>query len=289
MAERVGGEVVGCDALQVYTGLDAATAKPPLEARRRVRHHLVDVADPRRDFTLADYVRRAEEAIEEIRRRGRVPIVVGGTGMYLRGLLRGIVPAPPRDEALRERLRAMARRFGPERLHRWLGRLDPAGARRLQATDTQRILRALEVALLSGEPWGELLRREGTWDGAEERYAALKVGLDRDRAQLAETLRRRVEGFFDAGLVEEVERLVAQGVPDSANALKGIGYRQVLAALRTGADPRSVVEDVVRSTLRYAKRQRTWFRREPGVVWMDASAGPERLAARIAALWAQAP
>lgn len=272
----------------MYAGFDAATAKPSAEARRRVRHHLVDVADPRRDFTVADYVRLAEEAIEEIRARGRVPIVVGGTGMYLRGLLRGIVPAPPRDEALRARLRAMALRFGSERLHRWLGRLDPASAGRLQATDTQRILRGLEVALRSGKRWSELLRREGTWGAGVDRYAALKVGLDRDRAQLAEVLRERVERFFEAGLVEEVRGLLAQGVPEGSNAFKGIGYREVLAALRSGADPRSVLEEVVRNTLRYVKRQRTWFRKEPGVVWMDASAGPERLAATIAGLWESA-
>lgn len=286
LAARLGGEIVGCDALQVYVGLDAATAKPTAEARRAVPHHLVDVADPRRDFSLADYVRLASRAVEEIEGRGRIPIVVGGTGLYLRGLLRGIVVAPGRDETLRSRLRRMAARFGPERLHRWLARLDPDTASRLNPRDTQRILRGLEIALTGGGvTWGELLRRQGSWQAGEERYPSLKFGLDLDRARLGQILQRRVEGFFAAGLVEEVERLLAAGVPETANAFKGIGYREVLAAIREGRDPRGVLDEVVRSTRRYAKRQRTWFRKEPGVLWLDASAGPEALAAQIAAVW----
>ena len=285
LAERLGGEIVGCDALQVYTGLDAATGKPSSDLRRRVPHHLVDVADPRRDFNLADYVRAAEEAIRGVAARGRVPIVAGGTGMYLRGLLRGVVDSPARDDALRERLRTIAARRGPGRLHRWLGRLDPASAARVAPADTQRVVRAVELALAGGGTWSERLLREGTWSSGRERYPSLKVGLDMDRAALAERLAERVDRFFDAGLVAEIRSLLAAGVPESANALKAIGYREVVAALRAGEDAETARDTVKTSTRRYAKRQRTWFRGEPGIVWLDAADGPERLASRIGGLW----
>jgi tRNA dimethylallyltransferase len=245
----------------------------------------VDFADPRRDFNLGEYVRAADEAIRGIAARGRVPIVVGGTGMYLRGLLRGVVAFPGRDEALRRRLRKMAERHGPARLRRWLLALDPASAARLPAADTQRILRGLELALRGRGTWSEALDREGTWTSGRERYASLKVALGMDRAMLGERLDARVDAFFDAGLVGEVRSLLAGGVPDGANAFKAIGYREVLAALRAGEDPEGAREPVKRSTRRYAKRQRTWFRREPWIVWLDAALGPERLAERIADLW----
>jgi tRNA dimethylallyltransferase len=287
VAELVGGEIVGCDALQIYTGLDAATAKPPPESRRRVPHHLVDFADPRRDFNLADYVRAADEAIRGIAARRRVPIVVGGTGMYLRGLLRGVLESPARDEALRERLRRMAGLRGPARLHRFLSRLDPASAARVATGDTQRIVRALELALAGGGTWSERLGRDGTWSLGRERYTSLKVGLDMDREALVLGLAARVDAFFDAGLVEEVRSLLARGVPESANAFKAIGYREVVAAIRAGEDPDASREGVKVRTRRYAKRQRTWFRGERGITWLDAAEGPERLAPRIVALWLQ--
>lgn len=283
----LGGEIVGCDALQVYRGFDAATAKPSREDRARVPHHLVDVADPRRDYSLADYVRDAEEAVAGIAARGRVPIVAGGTGMYLRGLLRGIVGAPPRDERLRRRLRAMAERFGAERLHRWLAGLDPGSAARLPRRDTQRIVRALEIALAHAGTWSERLEREGTWALAGERYPATKVGLDLPRATLGARLDARVEAFFEAGLVDEVRGLLDSGVPPAANAFKAIGYREVLAAVVSGADPGAehVRSSVRTATRRYAKRQRTWLRKEHGLVWIDASAGEEATALEVAALW----
>ncbi len=248
-------------------------------------HHLVDVADPRGDFNLADYVRAADAAIRDIAARGRVPIVVGGTGMYLRGLLRGVFESPSRDERLRERLRRIAARRGPARLHRWLGTLDPASAARLAPADTQRVVRALELALAGGGTWSERLLRDGTWSSRAERYASLKAGLDMDRAVLAGRLAERVDRFFDAGLVAEVRALLAEGVPDASNAFKAIGYREVLAALRAGDDAETRREAVKVSTRRYAKRQRTWFRGEAGIVWLDAGEGPERIAGRIVERW----
>ncbi len=280
--------MVGCDALQLYRGFDVATAKPSWEERRRVAHHLVDVADPRRDFSVADYVRLAERAIEEIQGRGRLPLVVGGTGMYLRGLLRGIVPGPARIPFLRERLRRLAARHGAPRLHRWLLHLDADSARRLPQGDTQRIVRALEVAL-SGEPtWSATLRSHGTWSGPSERYRSVKFGLDLDREVLGRRLDERVDAYFGAGLADEVSSLLVLGVPPEANAFKAIGYREVLAALRTGVGPDTVREEVKKNTRRFAKRQRTWFRSESGVRWLDAASGPEALAERIEGLFREA-
>jgi tRNA dimethylallyltransferase len=287
VALRLRGEIVGCDALQVYRGFDAATAKPSHADRGRVPHHLVDMLDPRRDFSVADYVRRAERAISDIRSRGRVPLVVGGTGMYLRGLLKGVVAAPPRDPGLRARLRRMADRFGSERLHRWLGRLDPLSAERLHPGDTQRVLRAIEVALVGPGTWSETLQQRGTWDAPGERYACLKLGLDHGREALARRLDERVLRFFEAGLVDEVRGLLSAGVPATANAFKAIGYREVLAALQGGDDPTGVVPEVQRSTRRYAKRQRTWFRKEPDLVWLDAAVGSDALCDRVVGRYEQ--
>ena len=285
VAERLGGEIVGCDALQVYRGLDAATAKPSRQERERVPHWLVDVADPRHDYSLADYVREADAAIAAVVARGRVPVVVGGTGMYLRGLLKGVVPTPPRDEGLRERLRGLAARFGAPRLHRFLASIDPATALRLPPTDTQRVVRALELGLNSGETWSAALSRMGTWSGAAERYRALKFGLELDRDRLAERLAARVDAFYAADLHGEVARLLASGVPETANAFKGIGYREILRAAAEGRDPETARESIVIATRQYAKRQRTWFRKEPGIVWLDAARGADALATVIVAAW----
>jgi tRNA dimethylallyltransferase len=285
VAERLDGEIVGCDALQVYRGLDAATAKPSVQDRDRVPHWLIDVADPRTDYSVVAYVRDADAAIAGIAARGRVPVVAGGTGMYLRGLLKGIVAAPPRDEALRARLRGWLERFGAPRLHRLLARLDARSAARLGPADAQRIVRALELALGPGASWSALLSRAGRWEQPQERYRALKFGLDLDRNILAERLATRVDAFYAADLPGEVERLLAAGVPRTANAFKGIGYREVLRARAEGREVESVRDAIVIATRRYAKRQRTWFRKEPGLVWLDAALGTEALTGRIVAAW----
>ena len=287
VALRIGGEIVGCDALQVYRGFDAATGKPPAPDRARVRHWLIDIADPRHDYSLAEYVRDADAAIADILSRGAVPVVVGGTGMYLRGLLKGIVEAAPRDEALRARLYRLAARFGAARLHRWLGSLDAESAARVRPEDAQRIVRALELALPSGGNWSARLLRSGTWELPDERYRALKFGLDLDRRRLADRLARRVDAFFAAGLAGEVVRLLDEGVPASANAFKGIGYREVLTARSEGGEPASKREAIVIATRQYAKRQRTWFRKEPGVTWLDGELPADALASRIVSAWTE--
>ena len=285
LARRLDGEIVGCDALQVYRGLDAATAKPTPGERRRVPHHLVDCVDPHADFSMADYVRRAERVIEGICERGRLPLVVGGTGLYLRGLLRGIIETPPRDAELRRRLYDIVERGGAGRLRGMLRRIDPVSERRIPVADVQRLVRALELARSPDDSWSQRLREQGTWAGGTERYRNLKVGLDTDPQGLNARLDARVDRFFEAGLVEEVRELLDRGVPAEANAFKAIGYREVLAALRSEEDPNEVQEEVKRNTRRYAKRQRTWFKAEPGVIWLDASLAPEVLVDRIVELW----
>ena len=276
---------MGFDAVQVYRGLDAATAKPAAAQRERVRHHLLDCVDPRTDFSLAAFVDLAGRVLEELAERGVPAILAGGTGLYLRGLLRGIVAAPPRDARLRARLHALAERRGPATLHRLLARVDPDSARKLAPRDTQRVARAVEFALLAGEPLSARLAGAGTWASGRERFATLKIGLALERTELYARLDRRVEAFFAAGLVEEVERLLAGGLPPGANALKAIGYREVAAALAGGGDPHAVVEEVKRSTRRYAKRQATWFRSERDVHWLDAGSGGRPLVDAVLARW----
>jgi len=285
LAERLDGEIIGCDALQVYRGFDAATAKPSRADLRRIPHHLVDHISPHEPHTMANFVDLARRTIDELHERGKVPVLAGGTGLYLRALLRGIVDVPPTDHALRERLKGMVRKYGASRLHRWLTRLDGESAERLLPGDSQRIVRALELALGGGTTWSQRLEGEGTWQAEEEHYRSLKIGLDMDRARLRERLDRRVDLFFEAGLVEEVQGLLRDGVPETANAFKAIGYREILEALHEGDPPETAAEKIKRNTWRYSKRQRTWFRREPGIVWMDVEAGLEQLVEATLSLW----
>ncbi len=285
LACALGGEIVGCDAIQVYRGLDIGTAKPSKADRERIPHHLIDHVDPLRDYSLAEYVPEAEQAIAAVDRRGRVPIVVGGTGLYLRGLLRGIISAPSRDATFRARLRSIAERGGSARLHRLLNRHDPTAAARIAPADLQRVIRALEL-VAEGTSWSGRLARRGTWStSATERYPSLKIGLAGDPQWLSGRIDRRVEQFFEGGLVDEVRQLLSRGVPRAANAFKAIGYREVLAAIDSGRDPEAAAEEIRRSTRRYSKRQRTWFKKEPGVSWIDAAEDRAGLLQRVLRLW----
>jgi tRNA dimethylallyltransferase len=285
LAETLGGELVGCDALQIYRRFDIATAKPNAAERARVPHHLVDAVDPEDDFTLARFVGLAERVLESVCRRGAQPILVGGTGMYLRGLLRGIVPAPKIDPALRRRLGEMHERRGDKAMHRWLRRVDPDSASRVEPRDRQRVGRALEWWLASRTRWSERLESQGTWNAGAERYRCLKLGLEAAPEWLGPRLAQRVEGFFAAGLVDEVRSLLETGVSPECNAFQAIGYREVAHALHAGLSMEDVIARVTIQTRQYAKRQRTWFRKEPGIVWLDASASPSSLLADGLAAW----
>ncbi len=288
IADRIPCHLISCDALSVYRGLDAATAKPRGDEARHA-WALVDVAEPTTDVNLGAWVRAAETEVAWAWHSGRVPLVVGGTGLYLRGLLKGVAPAPPRDATLRARLAGRAAERGVPYLHRVLARLDPRTAARLRPTDPQRVIRALEVRLLTGDSLAEL-QGEG-WRGPD-RWPVLRFGLEVPREELYPRLDARVDGFFARGLVAEVRWLLGPGgVPAGSNALSGIGYREVAAAVATGPAapaPRNaagLVEAVRLSTRHYAKRQETWFRREiPAERHDPREPGlADRLAARIAA------
>jgi len=266
LCERFAGELVSVDSMQVYRGFDRATAKPgPLE-RARAPHHGIDLLDPGEDFSMGDFVRRAESAINGIVARRRLPVLVGGTGLYLRALLRGMADAPGRAPRLRRRLNDLGERHGVPWLHRMLRRVDPDTAARLPSKDRQRIVRGLEVFFAARRPLSNLI---GTTPFGAPRYDAVTIGLSCDRAELYRRIDARVDAFFAAGLVEEVRGLLASGWPETANAFKALGYKAVLAHLRGACSLEEGIALTRRNTRRYAKRQLTWFRRETGVTWFD--------------------
>lgn len=269
--ERFGGEILSVDSMQVYRGLDAGTSKPGPEERRRVPHHGIDLVRPGEDFSAGDFVRYAAPVLEAIRGRARVPVLVGGTGLYLRALLKGIVEAPRRDEALRARLRAIADRRGAAFLHRMLRRVDPGAGQRLRPRDRQRVVRGLEVFFATRRSLSDHILQAPF---GPDRYRAVRIGLSMDREALYRRIDARVRRFFAAGLVDEVARLLARGVPADANAFKALGYREAMACLRGTVGLDAAIAAAQRGTRRYAKRQWTWFRREEGVAWFDID--PER-------------
>jgi tRNA dimethylallyltransferase len=255
-------EIVSCDSLQVYRGLDVGSAKPGAQDRATVPHHLIDVVDPDQDFSAADYGRMARQAIGEIHARGGVPIVAGGTGLYLRALLHGLFEGPARDEPLRRRLEGMADRHGDARLHRILARVDPESAARIEVRDRVRVVRALEVYRATGRPMGEHHRAgAGRLEGFEWRVFVLDPG----REQLRTAVEDRTDAMLRAGLIEETRGLMARYA--DARPLTAIGYRQAAAVVRGAQPVDQARRDIVVDTMRYAKRQRTWFRHQETATW----------------------
>ena len=281
LAERLNGEIINCDSTAVYRGLDIGTDKVAPADRRGIPHHLIDIADPSETYTAARYAADAAAAVRDIEARGRVPIVVGGTGFYYRALTRGLFPGPARDASVRDRLHAVAARRGPERLHRWLGRVDPASAGRIQPRDTKRMVRALEVYLLTGRPLTE------HFDATEKplpEFEPIAIGLSPDRTLIAERVAKRVAIQFERGIVNEITALMAAGVPRTAHAFSGLVYRQVMEMLdgvRGEAETRALI---VQENLRYARRQLIWFRKEPNLRWISAT-GERDDALAIALEW----
>ncbi|MFB3922149.1 MAG: tRNA (adenosine(37)-N6)-dimethylallyltransferase MiaA [Terriglobia bacterium] len=266
LAEHLEGEVLNYDSVQVYRGFDIGTGKVPLRERRDIAHHLLDVVEPGEVFTAGDFRIRALEVLAGIRARGKLPVVVGGTGLYLRALLLGLFEGPTRSEELRGRLGALAKRRGREFLHRLLARLDEKAGERIHARDTPKVIRALEVRLLAREPMSQMLERGRT---GLTGFRVLKVGLRPDRKQLAHRINARVERMFAEGLLDETRRMLER--PDAAGIkpLGALGYRQACAVLRGEISREEGVRETQTATRRYAKRQMTWFRREPGVEWFE--------------------
>lgn len=268
IARRFGGEVISADSMQVYRGLDIGTGKLTPEERRGVPHHLLDCCDPRDTFSAGAFQRAADAAIAEIISRNLLPIVCGGTGLYFRALMQGLAPVGEPDHELRERLRQMAGRFGLAAMYRLLARLDPSTAQRLPAGDRQRILRALEYRFGTGTPLSQAIAEQPF---AEERYDTVKIGLALTRAQQRERIARRVDAMFAAGWIDEVEQLLSGGLPEHCQALRAIGYRQIVSYLRKEVTREEAADQIKTATFHYAKRQQTWFRKERNVIWLDAA------------------
>ena len=260
VAEARGGEIVSCDSVQVYRGLDVGTAKPTAAERARVPHHVIDVVAPDEPFSAARYAELADRAIAEVRARGREPIVCGGTGLYLRALRFGLFDAPPRDAALRERLYD-EERARPGALHARLGAVDPESAARLQPRDLVRVVRALEVEALTGVP----LSRHHAAHAPVERHVMQVLVLD-PRAALDARIAARADAMLAAGLLDETRALVAR-YGGELPALASVGYRESVAHLAGRLTLAELAPAIVRATRRYARRQRTWFRKEPGARW----------------------
>lgn len=272
LAEAFNGEIVSCDSTAVYRGVDIGTDKLPPERRRGIPHHLIDIADPTETYSAARFAADAARAIDGIHGRGRLPMLVGGTGFYFRALVRGLFPGPERDDALRARLNRVADRRGVEALHRWTARVDPESARRIQPRDRRRLVRALEVYLLTGLP---LSVHFANTRSHLQGWPVLAIGLNAPRAVLLERVARRVDEQFAAGVVAEVEGLLGRGVPPHAHALTGLVYRQVVEMLEGARGLDETRALIVRENMRYARRQLIWFRHEPGVRWLARPDDPE--------------
>ena len=266
LSERYSGEIVNCDSTAVYRGFDIGTDKLPIGERRDVPHHLIDVADPTEVYTAARFADDATRAIAEIHGRGRLPILVGGTGLYYRALTRGLFPGPGADQALRSRLDRVADLRGPETLHRMLQRLDPVAAGRIMPRDRKRIIRAIEVYAATGRTLTDHFRDTTSPIGHCDVTA---VALRLPAAETAGRVARRVDEQFARGIVAEVQGLLARGVPAAARPFGGLVYRQVMEMLRGVRNETETRALIVQENRRYARRQLIWFRKEPNLIWFE--------------------
>jgi tRNA dimethylallyltransferase len=275
VALLLGGEIINCDSVQVYRGIEIATAKVPLAERRGIVHHLIDFVSPEINYTAGDWAREAAATIEDIQQRGRLPILVGGTGLYLRAFRSPFFPSPQTNVELRRRLNALRERRGAEHLHRLLHRLDPESAAELYPKDWPRVQRAIEVRLQTGRAMSQ--QKSGRPAAHESARQLRLIVLNPPRAELYRRINERTENHFAAGLVKEVETLLAAGVPANSNALGAHGYRRVVEYLAGQRDLASAVEQTKLDVRHYAKRQLTWFRREPGAEWFEGFGEDEDL------------
>jgi tRNA dimethylallyltransferase len=284
LALRHRGEIISCDSTAVYRGFDIGTDKVPVAARRGIPHHLIDVVEPTDEYTAARYVRDTVAAIEGIYSRGNWPILVGGTGLYYRALVRGLFPGPGADARMRERLETSAARRGVEHLHRMLKRVDPQSAARIQPRDRKRMIRALEVYFLTGRP---LTDHFAATVSPLSNYKTLSIALSPPMPLIHDRVRTRVDAQFDQGLMDEIRGLLARGVPETARPFGGLVYRQALEHLHGVRNEADTRELITRENRHYARRQLIWFRKEPNLVWLPTSGEePETLTAVEALLMA---
>lgn len=280
LAQRLGGEVLVCDSTQVYRHFDIGTAKVPVAEQEGIRHHLVDLVEPTQVFTAGDYRRCALAMLEDVARRAKLPVLTAGTGLYLRALLEGLADVPTRSEKLRERLRKMVEARGPDHLHRVLTRLDRESARRIARQDAQKVIRAIEIRILAGKPLSEVHR-----GGREplKGYEVIKIGLQPPRQALYDRIDERAEAMVADGWLDEVRRLVATGIRGDAKPFQFIGYLQLRSHLEGRISIDQAVQQIQQATRNFARRQITWFRKEPGVTWLAEFGGsPQALAEALA-------
>ena len=264
LATRFHGEIVNCDSVAMYREFRIGTAKPTAQEQARAPHHLFDVIEPTGFTTAGEYARTARKVLREIQQRGALPIVVGGTGLYLRALLEGLFPGPQRSEELRERLRQRAQEKSSKYLHGILRRTDPKAAAKIHENDVPKLIRAIEVCLAARQPITE------QWKSGRDAltgFEILRIGLDPDRTQLYERINQRVQRMFDSGLVEETDQILKKYGP-AAHPLNSLGYKQAAQLLRGEIDRDAAIRTVQQAHRNYAKRQMTWFRREPDVNWL---------------------
>jgi tRNA dimethylallyltransferase len=280
LADILKGEIVSFDSRQIYKLMDVGTAKPTEEERRHVPHHLIDVVYPNEKFTAADYGKQARKVIQEITKRGRTPVAVGGSGLYLRALIQGFFEGPKADEDIRGKLEREAQELGGPHLFNRLKQVDPLAAEKIHPHDSVRIIRALEVYELTGRPISTW-QREGSYERFPVRF--VKIGLNMDRARLYERIDLRIESMVSAGLLDEVRTLKEKGYTPKLKALKTVGYQELFDHLEGRLELKEAIDRIKLNTRHYAKRQLTWFRKEQNVTWLDAD--DRDLAERIVGLF----
>ncbi len=279
LAKKLDAEIVSCDSMQIYRGMDVGTAKPDAAEMGGIPHHLIDVADPGEDFSVSRYVKLADAAIEEIHGRGKTAVVCGGTGLYMDGLVKGEEYAPPSRPAQREYVEHVVEEKGIEYLYEMLKDADPETAERLHLSDRKRIIRAMEVFLITGQPlsWHNARSKE-----RPAKYSPVWIGLNyRDRSLLYRRIDQRVDEMMDRGLEAEVRALLARGVDPKTTAMQAIGYKEMAAAVRGECTVSEAVEEIKQASRRYAKRQLTWFRRNEAIRWLYADETKDLLSAAL--------
>lgn len=271
LAKEIDGEVVSCDSMQVYRHMNIGTAKPTAEEMEGIPHHMLDVADPAEDFSVSRYCELASPVIDDILSRGKAVIIAGGTGLYMDALIRGNTFAPYPSTGMREKLEAQADSEGMESMLKLLHSVDPESAARLHLKDRKRILRALEVYYETGET---ITAHNKKTQSIPPKYRARWFALeDAERSSLYARIDRRVENMLDTGLIEEIRGLLARGIPEKCTAMQAIGYKEFLDALSGHCTIEDAVRDVKQASRHYAKRQLTWFRRNPAITWLRRAPG----------------
>ncbi len=278
VAEKLGGELISADSRQIYKGLDVGTAKP---RNSKIPYHLIDIVTPEKRYDAAQFARDAQALIKQIHDRGKTPIIVGGTGLYIRALTEGIFEGDFRDEAVREEL--LRRWRAGENLYGELMRVDPEAAKKIDPKNFVRIQRALEVYIVSGKPisywWKTATKKPSEWK-------FVKIILNKERKALYERIEKRVDEMLEAGWVDEVENLLKSGVPENAPAFSSIGYRQVVDYIKGKLSWEQMREQIIKATKEYARRQLIWFRKEPGAVWLDTTGkNSQEVALEVIKIW----